>query len=129
MPNAGVPASVAVLLPLSMNVTPLGSVPVLLRVAVGLPDAVTVNVPAVVTVNVVLVALVIAGGAPVREKVADVTISLLLQVLAEQTSTVQVPVGLEAVVVRLSRKKVGVLAGTVLVVVCTAVLEGLYHTM
>jgi hypothetical protein len=44
-----------------LNVTPLGRVPLSLRVGVGDPVAVTVNVPAVPTVNVVLLALVIAG--------------------------------------------------------------------
>ena len=61
---AGVPASVAVPLWLSAKVTPLGSVPVSVRVGVGVPVVVTENVPAVPTVNVVLLALVITGAAP-----------------------------------------------------------------
>jgi hypothetical protein len=52
---------VAVPLPLSWNVTPDGSVPVLVMlVAVG--EVVTVNVPALPTRKAVLLALVIAGG-------------------------------------------------------------------
>jgi hypothetical protein len=46
-----------------LNVTPLGSAPVSVRVGVGDPVVVTVKLPAVPTVNVVLAALVIAGGA------------------------------------------------------------------
>src|SRR5205807_10418090 len=61
-PAAGVPASVPVPFPLSVNVTPLGKAPVLLSVGVGDPVAVTVNSPAAPTVNVVLLALVIAGA-------------------------------------------------------------------
>ena len=59
MPAPGVPLNTPVV---ALNVTPLGSVPVSLRVGVGEPVAVTVNVPAVPTVNVVLFALVIAGA-------------------------------------------------------------------
>jgi len=59
-----VPVVVAVPLstPAALNVTPLGSVPLSLRVGVGKPVAVTGNEPAVPTVNVVLLALVMAGG-------------------------------------------------------------------
>jgi hypothetical protein len=59
---AGVPAIVAVPLPLSLNVTGLGNDPDSLRAAVGDPVVDTVKVPAVPTVKVVLFALVIAGG-------------------------------------------------------------------
>jgi len=45
-----------------LNVTPLGNVPLSLRVGVGTPVAATVNEPEVPTVNVVLLALVIAGA-------------------------------------------------------------------
>ena len=62
MPAAGVPASVAVPLPLSTKVTPEGSAPVPVSVEFGNPVVVTVNVPAVPVVNVVLAALVIAGA-------------------------------------------------------------------
>ena len=55
----GVPLSTPVV---ALNVTPLGSVPLSLRVGVGEPVAVNVNEPAVPTVNVVLLALVMAGG-------------------------------------------------------------------
>ena len=43
MPAAGVPASVAVPLPLLVNVTPEGSVPVSTSAAVGKPVVVTVK--------------------------------------------------------------------------------------
>ena len=45
-PAAGVPASVAVPLPLSVNVTPAGSVPPTLSVALAPLLVVTLNVPA-----------------------------------------------------------------------------------
>ena len=64
VPDAGVPLSVPVPLPLSLNVTPLGSVPASLSDGVGAPVVVTVNVPAVPTVNVVLFALVMLGAVP-----------------------------------------------------------------
>ncbi len=67
---AGVPAIVAVPLPLSLNVTGLGSDPDSLRAGAGVPVVVTVNVPAEPTVKVVLFALVIAGAlSTVRVKV------------------------------------------------------------
>jgi len=62
LPDAGVPLKVAVPFPLFTNVTPLGSVPVSVRVGVGAPVVVTVKLPAVPTVNVVVFALVIAGA-------------------------------------------------------------------
>jgi hypothetical protein len=61
-PEAGVPLSVAVPFPFSLNFIPLGSVPVSVSVGVGVPVVVTVKLPAVPTVNVVLFALVIVGG-------------------------------------------------------------------
>ena len=61
-PTVGVPASVAVPLPLSWNVTPAGSAPVSVSAGVGKPpEVVTVNVPAWPTVKVVWSALVITG--------------------------------------------------------------------
>ena len=45
-----------------MNVTPVGNVPVSLKVGLGVPVAVTVNVPGVPTEKVVLLALVITGA-------------------------------------------------------------------
>ena len=49
--------------PLSTNVTPVGSAPVSVSgIGIGMPVVVTVNVPNVPTVNVVLAVLVIAGG-------------------------------------------------------------------
>ena len=59
MPAAGVPPSTPVP---ALNVTPLGSDPVALRLGAGKPVAVTVNDPAVPTTNVVLFALVMAGA-------------------------------------------------------------------
>ena len=61
MPDAGVPARVAVPLPLSVNVTPAGSAPDSLSEGVGTPEAVTENVPAVPTVKVVLLELLNVG--------------------------------------------------------------------
>src|SRR5713226_7723922 len=46
VPDAGVPPSVAVPLPLSLKVTPLGSAPVSDKDGVGVPVVVTVKVPA-----------------------------------------------------------------------------------
>ena len=62
VPEAGVPLSVPVPFPLSLNVTPLGSAPVSPSEGVGFPVAVTVKLPAVPTENDVLFALVIAGA-------------------------------------------------------------------
>src|SRR5271157_611600 len=62
VPAAGVPLSVAVPLPLSANVTPLGKVPVSLRLACGKAVVVTVKLPAAPAVKVVLLALVMAGA-------------------------------------------------------------------
>jgi hypothetical protein len=45
-----------------VNVTPVGSAPVSLRVGAGVPVAVTVNVPAVPTANAALFALVMVGA-------------------------------------------------------------------
>ena len=60
---AGVPLSVAVPLPLLVNVTPAGSAPLSVIVAtVGDPLVVTMNVPAFPTVKVVAFVLVIAGA-------------------------------------------------------------------
>jgi len=64
MAIGNVPLTVAVpeSTPAELNVTPLGRLPVSLKViVVGNPVAITVNVPAALTVNVVLFALVIAG--------------------------------------------------------------------
>jgi hypothetical protein len=60
---AAVLVSVAVLLPLSRSVTPLGK-PVAVIVSVGVPVVVTVNEPAVPAVNVAELLLVIAGAVP-----------------------------------------------------------------
>src|SRR5208337_3558153 len=62
VPAAGVPLSVAVPLPLSANITPLGKAPVSLRLGVGEPVAVTVKLPAAPTVKAALLALVMAGA-------------------------------------------------------------------
>ena len=52
VPEAGVPARVAVPSPLSTKVTPPGSVPVSVRAGGGVPVAVTVKVPDVPSVKV-----------------------------------------------------------------------------
>ena len=57
-----VPLRVAVPLPLSWKVTPLGSEPDSVSVGVGVPVAVTVKLPAVPAVNVVPLALVMEGA-------------------------------------------------------------------
>ena len=62
VPAPGVPAMEAVPLPLSVKLTPLGSDPVLLSAAVGLPVVVTLKVLFTPTVYVTLLALVIAGA-------------------------------------------------------------------
>jgi len=62
---AGVPAIVAVPVPLSANVTPLGREPVSFKEGAGLPVVVTVKVPPTPTVNAAFVALVIKGADPV----------------------------------------------------------------
>ena len=60
MPAAGVPLSTPVVL---LSVTPLGSVPVVVKVKLlGWPVAVTVKLPEVPTVKVVSAALVMAAG-------------------------------------------------------------------
>ncbi len=56
------PAKVAVPLPLSTKVTPLGSTPALVSVGVGEPVVVTMNDPAEPTVKAVALALVIVGA-------------------------------------------------------------------
>ena len=68
---AAVLARVAVPSPLSTNVTPVGSVPVSVSAAVGVPVVVTVNVSALPVANDLAAALVITGawGATVRVKV------------------------------------------------------------
>lgn len=60
VPAAGAPERVAVPLWLSTKVTPLGSVPVSVKVGVGVPVVVTENVPGAPTINVALLALVMA---------------------------------------------------------------------
>ena len=59
---AGVPASVAVPSPLSVNVTPVGSAPVSDNAELGTPVDVTVKVPAWPAVKVVPAGLVIRGA-------------------------------------------------------------------
>ncbi len=59
---AGVPARVAVPLPLSVKVTPLGSAPDLVTVGGGTPLVVTVKLLALPTVKVALFGLVMVGA-------------------------------------------------------------------
>ena len=54
--------------PLSTKVTPLGNVPLSLKLEVGVPVVVTVKLPDVPTVNVVLLALVICRRFFVRQR-------------------------------------------------------------
>jgi hypothetical protein len=62
VPAAGVPASVPVPSPLSVNDTPAGSAPLPLIAAVGEATVVTANVPGLPTVNGVVFGLVKAGA-------------------------------------------------------------------
>ena len=64
VPAAGVPDKVAVPLPLSTKLTPLGRFPVSLIAGAGVPVVVTVKLPSVPTVNVVSSADVMAGALP-----------------------------------------------------------------
>ena len=59
MPDAGVPLSTPVV---ALNVTPLGSVPVWLKVGVGKPVFITVNELAMPKGKLVLLALVMAAA-------------------------------------------------------------------
>ena len=59
MPAPGVPDSTPVV---ALRVTPLGRVPVSVKVGAGLPVAVTVKVPAVPTAKVVAFPEVMVGG-------------------------------------------------------------------
>jgi len=62
VPDAGVPASVAVPFPLSVKVTPVGNAPVSVKAGTGKPVVVTVKDPAAPSAKEVLVALVKAGA-------------------------------------------------------------------
>ena len=64
LPDAGVPLSIALPFPLSVNIRPVGSVPDSLKDGVGVPVVVTVKLPAAPTVKIVLLALVIVGAVP-----------------------------------------------------------------
>src|SRR5262245_36193697 len=64
--TVGVPASVAVPLPLSVSLTPLGNGPLSLSAGVGTPVAVTLKELGVPTVNVTLPELVIEGGTSIE---------------------------------------------------------------
>ena len=83
MPEAsGVPLSVAVPLPLSTNVSPLGNAPVSVIDGVGDPVVVIVNEPATPTVNVPPLALVIAAAVPtVRLAVAALPVPPLVELI------------------------------------------------
>jgi len=79
----GVPLSVPVPLPLSVKVTPLGSVPVSVRDGVGVPVVVTWNDPAEPTLKVVLVLLVMAGAwSTVSVKFCEVFPEVLVALMA-----------------------------------------------
>ena len=64
LPDAAIPLSIALPFPLSVNLTPVGSVPDSLKDGVGVPAVVTVKLPAAPTVNIALLALVIVGVVP-----------------------------------------------------------------
>src|ERR1700688_2610405 len=64
LPDAGVPLSIALPFPLSVNTTPIGSVPDSLKDGVVVPVVVTVKLPAAPTVKIVLLALVTVGAVP-----------------------------------------------------------------
>ncbi len=61
VPAAGVPLSVPVPLPLSVNATPLGRPPLSVSVIGREPDVWTVKVPRVPSPNVALLTVVMAG--------------------------------------------------------------------
>ena len=69
MPSTGVPASAPVA---GVKVTPVGGVPDIDNVGVGVPVAVTVRLPKDATENVAVLALVILGATPsVNVRLAD----------------------------------------------------------
>ena len=74
-------------MPLSTKVTPVGSVPVSDRAAVGFPVVVTVKLPAIFSVKVVLAADVMVGAVP-----EELTVSVKLWVAAVPTPLVGVKV-------------------------------------
>jgi hypothetical protein len=79
---SGVPLSVAVPLPLSTNVSPLGNAPVSVIDGVGDPVVVIVNEPATPTVKVPPFALVIAAAVPtVRVAVAALPVPPLVELI------------------------------------------------
>ena len=94
VPAAGVPENVAVSFPLSVNVTPDGSVPVSDNVQLGTPVDVTPKVPAWPTVKVVTARLV-NGHAGVGH-VSALVISGALIVGAEALSVARLSVTREA---------------------------------
>src|SRR5262245_5800413 len=64
--TVGLPASVAVPLPLSINWTPLGKLPLSPSAGIGTPVAVTLKEPGLPTLNVTLLELVIDGGTSIE---------------------------------------------------------------
>ena len=83
--------------PLSVNVTPLGSVPDFARLDVGLPVVVTVKLPAVLVVKVVLAPLVIAGAMPVTLKlplVLEIAAAGLLFALRVRFAAIESPLAI-----------------------------------
>jgi hypothetical protein len=79
VPVAGVPLRVAVLLPLSLKVTPLGNAPLSVSVTNGMPVPVTVKLPLCPTPKTAVPALVMVGAAPsIRRKL---WVALLPEVL------------------------------------------------
>ena len=81
VPLAGVPARVAVPLPLSVKVTPVGSAPVSLRAAVGVAEVVTLKELVTVSAKVVPGVEVMVGG-PSTVRVKDWVAGLSTPLLA-----------------------------------------------
>src|SRR5579859_6168476 len=102
VPAAGVPASVAVPLPLSLKVTPDGSAPVSVKLGAGKPVVVTEKVPAEPTVKVVALTLLMAGALPtikVKFWLAGVPTPLVaVMVMGREPDSARAAVGIAVVV-------------------------------
>ena len=85
------PARVAVPLPLSTKVTPLGSVPTSERAAFGIPVVVTEKDPAEPTLKVVALAEVIEGAVPIVIAVVDSTVPRVCPVVVWYASLGPLP--------------------------------------
>ena len=82
VPAAGGPLMVAVPLPLSTKLTPVGKAPTSDNAGLGNPEVVTIKLPFVPTVNVVLFALVIVGASfTVKVKACELLPEALLALM------------------------------------------------